>query len=114
MIQVQRQERQLLLGARIVCAPAANGEKGRIRAPLFLAEARLEQAEGAFHALPDPETVLLNPVALGVLGLPRDWLAVFDPADTRLDEVMARLDSLPRLPTGLSVDDFPALRGSTV
>ncbi len=114
MIQVQRQERQLLLGARIVCAPAANGEKGRIRAPLFLAEARLEQAEGVFHAIPDPETVRLNPVALGALGLPRDWLAVFDPGDARLDEVMARLESLPRLPAVLSVDDFPALRGSTV
>lgn len=114
LIQIQRQERQLLFGARIVCAPASEGEKGRIRAPLFLAEARLEERDGVFHAFPDRETLRLNPVALAALGLPRDWLAGFDPADSRLLEVEERLAGLPRLPPFVSVEAFPVLRGNAV
>lgn len=114
LIQIQRQERQLLLGARIVCAPASDGEKGRIRAPLFLAEARLEERDGVFHAIPDRETLRLNPVALAALGLPRDWLAGFDAADSRLLEVAERLAGLPQLAPFVSVEDFPVLRGNAV
>jgi len=114
LVQIQRQERQLLVGARIVCARATNGEKGRIRAPLFLADARLEERDGIFLAFPDPETLRFNPVALAALGLPRDWIAVYDPADSRLDEVMMRLGSLDCLPPVASVDDFPVLRGDAV
>lgn len=114
LVQIQRQERQLLLGARIVCARAASGEKSRIRAPLFLADARLEERDGLFLAFPDPETCRLNPVALAALGLPRDWIAVYDPADPRLDEVMLRLAALALLQPLASVSDFPVLRGDSV
>lgn len=113
LIQLQRQERQLLLGAHIICVPA-QGNSARIRVPLFLAEARLEESEGHFCVFPEPESIRLSPVALAALGLPSDWLSGFSATDPRLDEVQERLAGLERLPPFVSVDDFPALRGHAV
>lgn len=114
LVQIQRQERQLLLGARIVCARSPNEGKRWLRAPLFLAEARLEQRNGQFCASLDRESLRLNPVILAALGLPRDWQAAVDADDARLAEVLARVDALPALPPFVTVADFPSLRGNAV
>jgi len=111
LVQIQRQERQLLFGARIVCARSPNEGKRWLRAPLFIAEARLEQRAGVFHASPERESLRLNPAALAALGLPADWLAAVAADDARLAEVLARVEALPPLPPFVAVADFPSLRG---
>lgn len=110
LVQIQRQERQLLFGARIVCARSPNEARRWLRAPLFLAEARLEQRAGQFYASPERDSLRLNPAILSALDLPRDWLSI-GADDSRLAEVLARVEALAPLPPFVAVADFPSLRG---
>lgn len=112
-VRVQRQERELLLGWPFVCGPHPERSERRLRAPFFIAAARVEESWGDFRIVAEAGSLRINPVVLAALGLPRDDTVEADERDPRLAEAISRLLALRRIDLPAHAERLPTTRAAT-
>lgn len=115
-LQLQRQERVLLLGTSIVCARMPDDEEAKgqlVRAPLFVTEVRLAEEDGTWQAHADLQSTRVNPAALAALGFPDDFAPEPSDSDPAFAVLKERLDMLAHEPPPASASEVRAPRHPT-
>lgn len=82
LLALQREERELTLGACLVTGPAgeSGGRTRGVRTPLLLYNVELVHQDGKHAVRVEPESLRLNPAALEALGVAEDRLLAADGA----------------------------------